>query len=100
MARIGKYVKAQADVKRYQIDYTDWLDTGETVSSVTFNIVSNTLTLPLVVNNIQVLPTGLGVQYYISGGLDGTTYEIDATLTTNTGPQVRVDAVIITIKEP
>jgi len=29
---IAKYVKAQIDRKRYQIDYTDWLDTGELVT--------------------------------------------------------------------
>ena len=28
---IAKYVKAASDRKRYQIDYTDWLDTGEQV---------------------------------------------------------------------
>ena len=100
MSRIGKYVKAQADRKRYQIDYTSWLDTGEQVTSVVFTIPTNTGTLPLVVDGVQVLPTGLGVQYYVSGGLDGTTYEIIATLTTTTGPQIRVDGIIFTIREP
>lgn len=100
MARIGKYIKSQTERKRYQIDYSNWLDTGEAVLSVAFNIALNTGSNPLVVDGIQVLPTALGVQYYISGGLDGTTYEIDATLTTTTGPQIREDAIIVTIKEP
>jgi len=97
---IAKYVKAASDRKRYQIDYTDWLDTGEQVTSVTFTIEDNAASPVLVIDDIQVLPTGLGVQYYISGGVDGTTYRILPNLTTNTGPQTKLDEVFITIREP
>lgn len=98
---IAKYVKAAGDRKRYQIDYTDWLDTGELVSSVAFTIDDNLVAPVLVVDNIAVLPTGLGVQYYVSGGIDGITYRIVAALTTNTSPsQIKFDDVLMTIREP
>jgi hypothetical protein len=99
MSRIGKCVQAQNERKRYQIDYTDWLDVGETVSTVTFAVLVNTPARPLVVDGIAVLPTTLGVQFYISGGLDNAIYEIIATLTT-TQTQVRVDGIIVSIREP
>jgi hypothetical protein len=98
MSRIGKYVQAEGERKRYQIDYSDWLDDGEGVQVVTFTISSAT-TPPLVIDGVQVLPTALGVQYYISGGLDGTTYEAIATMTT-TQTQIREDGVIVAIREP
>lgn len=96
---IAKYVKAATDRKRYQIDYTEWLDTGEQVSSVAFTVPINT-TPPLVVDDIMVLPTGLGVQYYVSGGVDGNTYRVLADLTTNQGPQLKLDEIFVTVREP
>jgi hypothetical protein len=100
MSRLGKYLKTPSEHKRYQIDYTDWLDTGEAVQGVVFAITNNTTGNPLVIDGIQVLPSQLGVQYYIGGGDDGATYEITATLTTTTGPQVREDAIIVSVREP
>jgi len=97
---LAKYVKAVTDRKRYQIDYTDWLDTGEGVLSVAFAILNNTAANLLVIDGIQVLPTALGVQYYVSGGVDGTTYQITANLTTTTGPQIKLDEVLVTVREP
>lgn len=97
---IAKYVKAAGDRKRAQIDYTDWLDTGETVVSVVFTVDGVATSPPLVIDDIMVLPSGLGVQYYYSGGVDGTTYRVLAVLETNIGPQLRTDEIIITIREP
>lgn len=97
---LKKYVKAATDRKRYQIDYTDWLDTGESVLSVDFTVDGTATIPPLVVDDIEVLPSGLGVQYYVSGGVDGVTYRVLANLTTTTGPQIRLDEILITIREP
>ena len=100
MGVIAKYRKEPTDSKRYQIDYTNWLDTGEQVSSVVF-AVSPVTSSPLVISSIQNLPTGLGVQYYASGGLNGTDYTVTATLTTNAvPPQVRSDEIIFSVRTP
>lgn len=97
---IAKYVKASSDRKRYQIDYTDWLDVGELVSTVDFSVDDNVASPVLVVDGIVVLPSGLGVQYYVSGGVDGVTYRVLADLTTTLGPQIKLDELFVTIREP
>lgn len=97
--RLAKYVKAEIDRKRYQIDYSDWLDTGETINNVVFSVTHNTSTSPLVIDDIAVLPSGQSVQYYISGGEDGLTYEINPTMTSDLG-QVREDELLMTIRNP
>ena len=98
---LSRYTKAALERKRYSIDYTSWLDAGELVTSVVFTVLNNTVSTPLVVDGVQVLPTNLGVQYYVSGGVDGTTYQVLATMNTNsTGPQIKEDVVLFVIREP
>lgn len=99
MGVLAKYVKAQAERKRYQLRYDNWLDTGEALTGVTFAIDKAT-TPPLVVDGVQVTPDGLGVQYYVSGGLDGTSYIVTATATTSTGPQTKIDDIFFSVREP
>lgn len=95
---LSKYVKDPDERKRYQIDYSEWLDTGEQATNVAF-AVSPVTVPPLVVDDIAVTPSGLGVQYYVSGGLDGKTYTITATLTTTVGPQIREDDILMVVRE-
>jgi len=96
---LARYVKAPAERKRYQIRYDNWLDTGEGVVSVVFS-VDRVTTPPLVVDGVQVTGDALGAQYYVSGGVDGTDYEVTATLTTTLGPQIKTDAIFFSIREP
>ena len=95
MTVLAKYVKQPSDRKRYQIRYDNWLDSGELVSDVTFSSPS----VDLVVDGVQVTADGLGVQYYVSGGVDGQNYTVTATLTTNNGPQIREDEIFFSIRE-
>ncbi len=98
---LARYTKTPTEKKRYQIDYTDWLDAGELAADVTFAVLNNTVVTPLVVGDKAVLPSGLGVQYYISGGAIGVTYEITATLTTSSSPpQIEQDKILMTIRGP
>lgn len=99
MSVLAKYVKTPGERKRYQIDYTNWLDTGESVTGVTFAIDKVT-TPPLVIDGVQVLPSGVGVQYYASGGVDGTNYVVTATLTTTIGPQIKNDEIFFSVRTP
>ena len=87
MGVLAKYVKQPGERKRYKINYTNWLDTGEAVATVDFD-VDKVTTPPLVVDDIMVTPDAKGVQYYVSGGVANTQYVVTATLTTNNGPQV------------
>lgn len=96
---LSKYVKAEGERKRYSIDYSDWLDTGETLDAVAFAVLSPVTVPPLVVDDVMVEPSATGVQYYVSGGLDGKTYEVQATASTS-GGQEKVDTVLFTVREP
>jgi hypothetical protein len=98
---LTRYTKAASERKRYQIDYTNWLDAGELAVSVVFAVLNNTGVTPLLVDGVQVLPSGLGVQYYVAGGADGTTYNVTATLTTSTSEsQIKMDTILFTVREP
>lgn len=97
--RIARYVKSAGERKRYTIDYTDWLDTGELVTGVVFSVLDVTVP-PVVVDGVQTLPSGAGVQYYVAGGVNGNDYSVLATLTTTLGPQIRVDEVVIVVRDP
>ena len=100
MGVIAKYVKAASERKRYQIIYSNWLDIGEGVTSVVFSVDKVTVP-PLVVDGVQVTADNLGVQYYVSGGLDGTTYVVTATMTTNsTESQIKIDDIFFSVREP
>lgn len=98
---LGRFTKAVTERKRYQIDYTNWLDTGEGVNTVSFSVQNNSVipATPLVIDGVQVLPTGLGVQFYASGGVDGITYSVLVTMV-STLSQTKLDTVLFFIKEP
>jgi len=96
---LAKYVKATGEVKRYSIDYSNWLDTGEVLSSVLFLVLNNTLANPLVVSGVAVIAGNTSVQFMVSGGVDGVTYEVLATANT-VGGQVKEDSVLFAVREP
>ncbi len=95
---LTKYVKAAGERKRYSIDYSEWLDVGEVLTDVQFAIPTNTTT-PLVVDDVMIEPDPTGVQYYVSGGVDSTNYEVVVTATTS-GAQVKEDTILFTVREP
>lgn len=98
---LSKYVKAASERKRYQIDYTNWLDIGELVVTVIFAVQNNTIVNPLVVDGVGNTIGNLGVQFYVAGGVDGVTYTVLATMTSNSAEsQIKLDTVLYFIKEP
>lgn len=98
MGVLAKYVKQPNERKRYQINYVNWLDTGEAVSNVVFS-VDKVTTPPLVVDGVMNTPDGMGVQYYVSGGVNTVQYVVTATLSTNQGPQVKEDEIYFSVRE-
>jgi hypothetical protein len=98
MGVLAKYVKAAVERKRYQLLYSNWLDVGEAVLNVAFTVTPVTVP-PLVVDGIVVNTDGVTVQYYASGGLDGTSYIAAAVMTTTQG-QIKLDDVFFAVREP
>jgi hypothetical protein len=98
MGAVARYQKQSGERKRYQLDYSDWLDTGEYVIGVVFTVNKATVP-PLVVDGIQVTPDTQGVQYYVSGGLTLNDYVVTATLTTSSGPQIKKDEIFFSVRD-
>ena len=95
---LGKYFKAPDERKRYSIDYTDWLDTGELLSGVTFGVTPVDAD-PVVIDGIAIETGSRSVVFYASGGIDGKSYKAIATMTTS-GGQIKEDTVQYTVKAP
>lgn len=81
MALLDRFNKQPAEIKKYQIDYSEWLATGETVTSV---VTAVTLLNPatddvgeptLIVGTTQIVG-GTVYEYYMSSGTDGKRYKV------------------------
>jgi hypothetical protein len=95
MSILAKFEKQPADVQDFDIDFTEWLtgmsDTAPGPTGVT--VVTETgLTIDLV-----VLTNGV-VKVWTSGGTDGVTYKITATLTT-VGGRTKQAEIRVKVKE-
>lgn len=93
--KLGRFIKAPGETKRYSIDYTNWLDSGETVTSVTYAVSD----AALVVSNTSINPSGVLAVFYVSAGTSGVVYEVTVTATTSAS-QVKQDVVQYTIQDP
>lgn len=93
---LGKFIKTPNEVKRYSIDYSNWLDTGEYLSAVSFT-VTPTATVPLAATASSLGSSATSMTYSVSGGDDGGTYEIVVKVTTTQG-QVKEDAVLYVVR--
>lgn len=97
--RLGKFKQAPLEKRRYFVDYSDWLDTGETLSGTpTLNVIGTT-TPPLVADGIALSTDSTGVVFYISGGLDGEEYQVDILVNT-TATQTKEDSFVYIIEAP
>lgn len=88
-----KFTQTTGERKRYTLDYSDWLDTGELVSTVTYAVTPVTAS-PVVVNGTSTTDSG-GI-FYMSGGLVDRRYEILITMTSSQG-QIKQDEVTLHI---
>lgn len=93
---LGRFSKTPVERKRYAIDYSDWLDTGETVSSYVFSI-SPTTTSPLVVDATSLSSGSKTLVFFVSGGLTANQYTVDVRTTTS-GGQVKEDTILYNVR--
>lgn len=95
--KLGKFTKTPVERKRYALEYADWLDTTETVSSVTFTVTPID-TVPLVVDASSISSSGTEVVFFINYGTTGTTYTLDIQITTS-GGQIKEDQILFVVKD-
>lgn len=101
MTKLAKYVKSPDEVKRYSIEYSDWLDTGENLASVAFEITPTT-SPALAVQSSQIVTGDTGslsqMRFFVAGGVAGTIYTITVTAETS-GTQTKQDTVLFVIRD-
>lgn len=98
--RIARYYKAPIENKQYSVDYSKWLNTGETISSVTSSVTADGFIIPAVTPltvSAQVASGSTAVSYTAQAGDSGETYEVLITIATSAG-QVRQDLVIFVVR--
>jgi hypothetical protein len=95
MTILAKFEKQPADVQDFDIDFTEWL-TGmvDTAPGPTGCVVEADPGITIVANRLL---DGV-VKIYTSGGTDGVTYKITATVTT-TGNRVKQAEIKVKVKE-
>lgn len=94
--KLGRYTKTPIERKRYVVDYTDWLDTSETVTGVTFT-PSPIDGSGFQIDAYTIDPTGKTVAMFVAGGADGTQYTLDIQATTS-GGQIKEDQVLFSVR--
>lgn len=97
MSVLRQFVQSSAEVKKYTIGYSNWLDSGENLAAAVAT-VSPTDSPPFEVvadfdgvTNIVQLLAG-------PGGIEGTTYEVAVLITTTEG-QKKQDCLLFTVTD-
>lgn len=91
---LGRYRQQPGDDRKRAVDFTNWLEDNEVITNVAVAVDPSGLT----VHDVLVDPDGLFFAYFAGGGVDGTTYKVTFTTTTNAG-QVREDEIEIEVEE-
>lgn len=98
MSIIGKKIKQPRDIADYDVDYSDWLRTGETLQTVSvFRI--DCVTTPADTSLTASAETGIvAARIRCVGGLDRKTYKVTIQATTTTD-RLKESEIIIKVKE-
>lgn len=89
---LGSFVKQPADVLDYDVEYNEWLATGDTIESAVAEISPSGLTLD------AVYTTETRIKVWLSGGTAGNAHKITVTATTADG-RVKQDEFRIRVKD-
>lgn len=85
MAILGKFAQTPSDNKLYTIDYSQWLNTGETLSGVPTFTIQQTTVPPLAITGAALVNSNTGVSFFVGAGLSGNQYEIEVVANTSLG---------------
>ena len=95
---LAKYEKQPAEVKDYDIDYSDWLiPAADTINGITTAVTSETQATPTLVVDYTQLTITLA-KLWISGGTVGVQYKITVRMT-SAGGRIDESELIFSIKD-
>lgn len=93
---LGTYIKQPSDRLDYDIDYTEWLTSGDTVISATV-VIDITETSGLTIDT-PIISGGVIVKLWVNDGVNGRTYKATVTATTDQG-RIKQDEVRFKVKD-
>lgn len=93
MAILGSWQQTPIERKRYRIDYSDWLQAGETLDSIVFTTLPSGVLNPAVVDAYAIDVDRAHVTCFVSGGDDATTHRIHMLAITTLGQHKEDEAV-------
>lgn len=82
---IGNFTKQPADELDYDVDCSRWLIANDTISTVVISIDGAGLVNP------STLISSNRFKVWLSGGMNGTSYKVTATITTDGGRVKQVE---------
>ena len=94
MTDLGKYFKTPDERRRYSIDYTDWLDTDEEITAMTFTVTPSG---ELEIDAYSIATDGLSVGFFAADGEDGGDYTINVKASTS-GGQLKEDEILFEVR--
>ena len=89
---LGTINSAASNRIQYSIDYSDWLQRGETLVSVVYSIDVG----PATIDTTSLNPSKTESRFFLNGGNAGSTYNVFAFATTNFGQQ-RTDQIAVQV---
>lgn len=94
---LGAFLKQPREELDYYVDFSDWLATGETVSTVSFEVSPVSSTNPLTVS-APFTSDNIVIGFTVRGGEDGTDYKVTM-LTTTSNNQIVEREIYYTVEE-
>ena len=95
---LAKYEKQPAEVKDYDIDYSEWLGpVADTVASTTAIVTSATEAVPTLEID-SIMESSTTVKLWVSGGTGGVSYKVTVRMTT-TGGRLDESELVFKVKD-
>lgn len=94
--KLARFQKKPGERKRYAIDYSQWLDQGETVQSASF-VVAPTAAGGIEVDAFTIGSPAVTVIYFVNAGQAGVDYELEIRIETS-GGQIKKDTVLYSVR--
>lgn len=85
---LGTFEKQPADVKDYDIDYSQWLSSGDAIQQAVSTVDVIGLTV------VSTFTDSTRVKVWLSGGTSGGKYKVTVTVTTTDGRVLQHEFVI------
>lgn len=95
----ARFSKTPSERKRYDVDYSQWLEEGEQITGATATIYPVSASVdatPVYVDSIVILPGGTGLAFFANAGTAGRTYRLSL-ITQTTLSEIKEDGIVFVV---